>query len=60
VIHASGLRNPELGRADALACEDSESSRHFTATSSQGKRVAGTVCCGLTRIGKACTIRWGR
>jgi hypothetical protein len=60
VIHASGLRNPKLGGADALACDESESSRHFTATNSQGKRVEGTVCCGLTRIGKGCTIRWGR
>jgi hypothetical protein len=59
-IHASGLRSPKLGGADALACDESESSRHFTATSSQGKRVEGTVCCGLTRIGKGCTIRWGR
>jgi len=59
-IRASGLRNPRLGGADALACADAESSRHFTATSSQGKRVEGTVCCGLTRVGKGCTIRWGR
>lgn len=59
-IRGSGLRNPTLGGADALACDESESSRHFTATSSQGKRVEGTVCCGLTRIGKGCTIRWGR
>jgi hypothetical protein len=60
VIHASGLRNPKLGGASALACDDSESSRHFTATSSQGRRVQGTVCCALTRIGKGCTIRWAR
>jgi len=25
-----------------------------------GARVEGTVCCGLTGIGKGCTIRWGR
>lgn len=60
VIRASGLRSPTLGGADALACDESESSRHFTATSSQGKRVQGTVCCGLTGIGKGCMIRWGR
>ena len=59
-IRASGLRNPTLGGADALACADAESSRHFTATNSQGKRVEGTVCCGLTGVGKGCTIRWGR
>jgi len=60
VIHASGLRNPKLGGAEALACDESESSRHFIATSSQGRRVQGTVCCALTRIGKGCTIRWAR
>jgi hypothetical protein len=59
-LGASGLRDPVLGGADGFACAESESSRHFTATNSLGKRVEGTVCCGLTGIGKGCTIRWGR
>jgi hypothetical protein len=59
-IRASGLQDARLGGVDALACAEGESSRHFTATSAQGKPVAGTVCCGLTGVGKGCTIRWGR
>lgn len=59
-IRASGLQDPTLGGVDALACAESESSRHFTARSAAGKRVEGTVCCGLTGVGKGCTIRWGR
>jgi hypothetical protein len=59
-IRASGLRDPRLGGADFMACATGESSRHFTATSALGKRVEGTACCGLTGVGKGCTIRWGR
>jgi len=59
-IRASGLRDPRLGGASLLACATAESSRAFTATSSLGQRVAGTVCCGLTGLGKGCTIRWSR
>jgi len=59
-IRASGLRTPKLGGAVTAACAESESSRHFTATNATGARVEGTVCCGLTGVGKGCTIRWGR
>jgi hypothetical protein len=59
-IRASGLRDPRLGDTDFMACATAESSRHFLATSALGKRVEGTVCCGLTGFGKGCTIRWGR
>ena len=59
-LKASGLKDPTLGDPDAMACAEAERSRHFTATNVRGERVTGTVCCGLTRIGKGCTIRWGR
>ena len=54
----AGLRDATLGGADTLACAEGESSRQFTATSAAGARVQGTVCCGLTGIGKGCTVRW--
>ena len=57
-VEASGFGNVLLGGAEALACAEGESSRHFSASNAQGKRVEGTVCCGLTGIGKGCTIRW--
>ena len=59
-IESSGFRNVKLGGADALACSDAESSRHFSATNPRGQRVEGTVCCGLTGLAKGCTLRWGR
>jgi|SRR5688500_12369728 hypothetical protein len=59
-IESSGFRDVKLGGADTLACPDGESSRHFIATNPRGKRVEGTVCCGLTGCGKSCTLRWGR
>jgi hypothetical protein len=59
-IESSGFRDVKLGGADALACPEAESSRHFAATNPRGKRVEGTVCCGLTGIAKGCTLRWGR
>jgi len=59
-LHSAGFRDAKLGGTDAFACEESESSRHFSAINPAGTRVEGTVCCGLARIGKGCTIRWGR
>jgi hypothetical protein len=59
-IESSGFRDVKLGDADALACSEAESSRHFVATNPRGKRVEGTVCCGLTGVAKGCTLRWGR
>lgn len=59
-IESSGFRDVELGGADALACSEAESSRHFSATNPRGQRVEGTVCCGLTGLAKGCTLRWGR
>jgi hypothetical protein len=59
-IESSGFRDVKLGGADALACPDAESSRHFVATNPRGQRVEGTVCCGLTGLAKGCTLRWGR
>ena len=59
-IRASGLRDPKLGGAVTAACEEGESSRHFTATNASGGRSEGTVCCGVTGALKGCTIRWDR
>ena len=57
-VEAQGFRNVILGGIDLLACAKDESSRHFSATNPTGKSVEGTVCCGLTGIGKGCTLRW--
>lgn len=59
-IESAGFRDAKLGGADALACAEAESSRHFVATNPLGKRVEGTVCCGLTGLARGCTLRWGR
>lgn len=59
-IESSGFRDVKLGGADALACTEGDSSRHFVATNQRGLRVEGTVCCGLTGLAKACTLAWGR
>src|SRR5689334_12648509 len=59
-VEAQGFRDVILGGADVLACDAGESSRHFSATNPVGSHVEGTVCCGLTGIGKACTLRWSR
>jgi hypothetical protein len=59
-IESAGFRDVKLGGADALACAGAESSRHFAATNQRGKRVEGTVCCGLTGLAKGCTLRWDR
>jgi hypothetical protein len=59
-VEAAGMREVVLGGSSAFACADSETSRQFSAINSSGKRVEGTVCCGLTGVGKGCTIRWGR
>jgi hypothetical protein len=57
-VEAQGFREVILGGIDLLACGKDESSRHFCATNPAGKSVEGTVCCGLTGIGKGCTLRW--
>lgn len=57
-LRGAGLRDPELGGAATFNCAEGESSRHFTATNADGARVEGTVCCGLTGVGKGCTVRW--
>jgi hypothetical protein len=57
-VEANGFRDVVLGGAGAFACESGESSRHFNATNPAGKRVAGTVCCGLSGVAKGCTLRW--
>lgn len=59
-LQAAGYHDALLGGADALACSENESSRHFTATNAAGDRIEGTVCCGLTGAGKGCTLRFGR
>ena len=59
-VEAQGFRDVILGGVDMRACADDESSRHFSATNPAGSHVEGTVCCGLTGIGKGCTLRWGR
>ena len=59
-LQAAGYRDALLGGADALACGENESSRHFAATNAAGTRAEGTICCGLTGAGKACTLRLGR
>src|SRR5262245_55498775 len=53
-VEAQGFRNVILGGSDLLACADGESSRHFSAMTPAGKSVEGTVCCGLTGVGKGC------
>ncbi|HEY1549692.1 MAG TPA: hypothetical protein VGG28_17810 [Kofleriaceae bacterium] len=57
-VEAQGFHAVILGGADLLACAKNESSRHFSATNPDGKVVEGAVCCGLTGIGKGCTLRW--
>lgn len=59
-LEAAGYHSALLGGADALACEDNESSRHFIATNAEGTRAEGAICCGPTGAGKACTLRFGR
>jgi hypothetical protein len=59
-LRNAGLHDVTLGGADTLACAEAESSRHFTAKNADGARVEGTVCCGLTGVGKGCTVRWDR
>jgi hypothetical protein len=59
-IKASGLHDAKLGGVDIGGCAGDESSRHFSARNASGDNVEGTVCCGLTGVGKGCTIRWGR
>ena len=55
-LESQGMTNIDLGGASLRSCDTSETSRKFTATNPAGRRVTGTVCCGL--IGKACTVRW--
>jgi hypothetical protein len=57
VLLDEGMRDVRLGGFDLMACESGERSRHFQAMRAD-RRVEGTVCCGLTGIGKACTLRW--
>ena len=59
-LRSAGFRDATLGGAVTAACEEGESSRRFTATNATNERVEGTVCCGVTGVGKGCTIRWGR
>lgn len=59
-VEAHGFRDVVLGDTDLLACADGESSREFHAINPAGKRVKGTVCCGVTGVGKGCTLRWSR
>ena len=56
-VEAHGFRDVRLGGAKLLACEENESSRQFSANPA-GKRVEGTVCCGLSGVAKGCTLRW--
>lgn len=56
VLEKQGFTNIDLGGASWLSCDRFETSREFIATNSAGKRVSGTVCCGV--FGKACTVRW--
>jgi len=58
-VEAAGMHDVLIGGVDLLACHDNEASRHFSATNALGKRVEGTVCCGLTSL-SSCTLRWGR
>lgn len=59
-LQAAGYHDALLGGADALACSEGESSRHFTATNVEGRRIEGTVCCWVTGAGKGCTLGFGR
>jgi hypothetical protein len=55
-LESHGMTHIELGGAAWFSCEGGEGSREFTAINPNGKRVAGTVCCGI--FGKGCTVRW--
>jgi hypothetical protein len=57
-VEAQGFRDVLLGGPELLACAPNESSRHFSATNPNGKRVEGTVCCGISGAAKGCTLRW--
>ena len=51
-----GFRDIQVGGSDFFACSKGDKTGiSFTATNSNGKRVSGTVCCGVF---KSCTVRW--
>lgn len=51
-----GFTNISVGGYDAFECGDDYTySTHFQATNSQGRRVEGTVCCGIL---KGCTVKF--
>jgi hypothetical protein len=51
-----GFKDIQFSGSDFFACSKGDKTGlSFTATNSNGKRVSGTVCCGVF---KSCTIRW--
>lgn len=55
-LESQGLSDAKLGGPGMGDCSRGETSRGFTATNTAGKRVVGTVCCGMFM--KSCTVRW--
>ena len=55
VLEENGVTDVQLRGIDFGGCEQGEESREFDAKR-DGRRVHGTVCCGIVR--KACTVRW--
>lgn len=55
-LEKAGFSNIEIGGYDFFACSKGDTfATEFTATNPLGKRVSGTVCCGIF---KSCTIRF--
>jgi len=56
VAEANGLHDVKVGDYAMMSCGRGDDYRsHFTATNAEGRRVAGTICCGWM---KDCTVRY--
>jgi hypothetical protein len=56
-LESQGFTDVQIGGYDAWSCgNDDTTATKFTAKNQAGKRVSGTVCCGLWA--KGCTVRW--
>ena len=56
-LESSGFTEIQTGKHDFFSCgQDDFYATKFTATNPIGKKVKGTVCCGM--IVKSCTVRF--
>ena len=56
-LDKAGYKHIEVGGHSWFECgEDDTFATEFTAVNPSGRRVSGTVCCGL--VAKGCTIRF--